>query len=65
MIRVNGENLSHRPGMTVRDVLREKGFVFPLLVVSIDGRHVPRTEYDTTVVPDGAEVQVLHLMSGG
>lgn len=65
MIRVNGENLPHRPGMTVRDVLRERNFLFPLLVVSIDGRHVPRAEYDTTLVPDGAEVQVLHLMSGG
>lgn len=65
MVRVNGEPLAHRPGMTVRDVLREKNFVFPLLVVSVDGRHVPRTEYDATLVPDGAEVQVLHLMSGG
>lgn len=65
MIRVNGEAMPHRQGMTVRDVLREKNFLFPLLVVSVDGRHVPRSEYDTTQIPDGAEVQVLHLMSGG
>lgn len=54
-----------RMGMTVRDVLRERGYVFPLLIVRIDGRLVERTAYDTTPVPDGSEVDVLHLMSGG
>jgi len=51
--------------MTVADVLREAKFVFPLLVVSIDGRHVPRDEFAATAVPEGASVVVVHLMSGG
>jgi sulfur carrier protein ThiS len=49
----------------VADVLRERNFVFPLLVVSIDGRHVPRDAYAATSVPERAVVVVLHLMSGG
>jgi len=65
MITVNGESMKHRPGMTVRQLLVEKSFVFPLLVVRIDGELVARDAYDRTPVPDGAQVQVLHLMSGG
>lgn len=65
MLIVNGEPMEWRMGMTVRDVLRERGYVFPLLIVRIDGRLVERTAYDATPVPDGSEVDVLHLMSGG
>jgi sulfur carrier protein ThiS len=54
-----------RTGLTVADVLRERQFIFPLLVVSIDGRHVPREEFAATLVPDRATVVVVHLMSGG
>lgn len=65
MITVNGDPQAHTPGMTVRDVLKARGFVFPLLVIKVNGTLVAREAFDTTPVPDGAEVQVLHLMSGG
>ncbi|MGI5862822.1 MAG: sulfur carrier protein ThiS [Myxococcales bacterium] len=65
MITVNGESIEHRPGMTVRDVLKAKSFLFPLIVVKVDGELVGRDRYETHVVPDGADVQVIHLMSGG
>ncbi|MBI5490129.1 MAG: sulfur carrier protein ThiS [Deltaproteobacteria bacterium] len=62
---MNDEPLPWRAGLTVADVLREREFVFPLLVVSIDGVHVPRDAFAATAVPDGAVVVVMHLMSGG
>jgi len=65
MIQVNGDPLEWTPGMTVRGVLRAKKYNFPLLVISIDGNQVQRADYDTTPVPDGAVVQVIHLLSGG
>ena len=65
MIKVNGESMEHAPEMTVRTVLQKRNFKFPLLVVSVNGVFVPREAYDTTVVGDGAEVQVLHMISGG
>lgn len=65
MITVNGSPHPWHEGMTVRDVLDERRFTFPLLVVRIDGRLVPRGEYGETAVPDGSDVDVLHLMSGG
>ncbi len=65
MIQVNGEPLDWQEGMTVRDVLVARKYVFPMLIISLDGAMVPRKDYETTVVPDGAILQVIHLMSGG
>jgi sulfur carrier protein len=65
MILVNGDPEAWTPGMTIRDVLKVKNYRFPLLVVSVDGTHVPPADYDAAQVPDGAQVQVMHLLSGG
>ena len=65
MIQVNGDPLAWSAGMTVGDVLALKRYTFPMLVITVDGELVDRKDYDTTAVPDGADVQVLHLMSGG
>ncbi len=51
--------------MTIRDILKMKNFIFRMLAVSVNGVLVPRKQYDTTKVPDGAEVQVIHMISGG
>ena len=65
MVQVNGEPLEWREAMTIRDVLAARKYNFPLLIITINGTIVPRADYDSCRVPDGAEVQVVHLMSGG
>ncbi len=65
MIQVNGRSVEWEEGMTVADVIRKMKYTFPMLVVTVDGRHVPKKKYPSTPVPDGAEVRVLHLGQGG
>lgn len=65
MIRVNGEPMDWHEGMTVRDVLRMRNYIFRMLIVRIDGSLVPKKEFDTALVPDGSSVDVIHLISGG
>lgn len=66
MIKVNGEDLHWREGMTVQDVLDAKNFTFRMISVWINGAVVPDRElYQTTLVPDDADVQVVHMISGG
>jgi sulfur carrier protein len=65
MITVNNEPLEHREGMTVADILKIRNYIFRMLAVSVNGEHVPRKAYATTVIPDGADVQVIHMISGG
>lgn len=65
MIQVNGDPLEWTDGMTVRDVLTLKRYTFPMLVITVNDHVVERQSYDTTTIPDGANVKVVHLMSGG
>jgi thiamine biosynthesis protein ThiS len=65
MIQVNGDPLAWTPDMTVRGMLRAKNYTFPMIIVTIDDRQVQRADYETTPVPDGSVVQVIHLISGG
>ena len=65
MITVNGNEIDYEEGMTVERVLEVCDYVFPLIVVKVDGDFVPREEYSTTEVVDGAIVEAIHLISGG
>jgi thiamine biosynthesis protein ThiS len=65
MITVNGHRLEWHEGMTVRDILTAKNYTFRMLVTKINGELVKRSDYDTATVPDGADVKVIHLISGG
>ena len=65
MITVNGTPHPWRVGMTVRDAIVEKKYGFPLVIVRIDGKLIPRGTYDETGIPDGSVLEVIHLMSGG
>jgi sulfur carrier protein len=65
MIQVNGEPMAWHEVMTVRDVLIARKYVFPMLIITMNGTLVARKDYETTRVPDRANLQVVHLMSGG
>ncbi len=65
MITVNGITLDWHEGKTVRDVIQEMHYLFPLLIARINGKFIPRNKYDSTVIPDEASVDIIHLMSGG
>ena len=64
-IVVNGDPLDWWEGMTVRDVLKAKNYIFPLVITTVNGTLIPRGAYDVAVVPAGADVKVVHLISGG
>ncbi|OQB46995.1 MAG: bifunctional sulfur carrier protein/thiazole synthase protein [Synergistetes bacterium ADurb.Bin155] len=65
MIIVNGEPMEWEEGMTVRDIIDGKRYVFPLLAVWVDHVPVPRDRFDDATVPDGSNVQIIHMISGG
>jgi sulfur carrier protein len=50
---------------TVNDLLRLKNFTFKMLIIKINGRLIKKEEYDTALISDGDNVNVLHLISGG
>jgi sulfur carrier protein len=64
-IEVNGNTIPWSEGMTVTDVLAACNYVFPLVVVDVNGRQIARKDYPRADVPQGAVVNVVHLISGG
>ncbi len=54
-----------KESMTIRELLDEKNFTFKMLVIKINNKLVRKEHYDTSLVRDGDDVSVLHLISGG
>jgi thiamine biosynthesis protein ThiS len=65
MITVNGSPMEWREGMTVAEILKIRNYVFRMIVVQVNGELVKRGTYDRAAVPDGASVDVIHMISGG
>jgi sulfur carrier protein len=65
MITVNGEQMVWHDGMTVAEILKIRKYIFRMIAVSVNGELIKRGTYDKAPVPDGADVQVIHMMSGG
>jgi len=66
MIRVNDKfDVEWQEGMTVDSLLEILKFTFPMIVVSVNGKVIPRSEYGTTRIEGNDEVKVIHLVAGG
>ncbi len=66
MITINKKHtLPWREGMTVRDVLTTMNYTFPHIIVVINGVIVRHDTYETTPIPDNADVRVVHMIAGG
>jgi sulfur carrier protein len=64
-IRVNQEEMEWEPNLTVQDVLVRRKYTFPMIVVKVNDVVVGKEAYDSFLVPEGADIQVIHLISGG
>lgn len=51
--------------LSVGELLKLKNFTFKMLVVKVNGKVVRKHEYESTMIKDGDEVTVLHLITGG
>jgi len=65
-MRVNDKfDVEWQEGMTVSSILEVLNFTFPMIIVSVNGKVVPKSEYGTTTIEDNDEVRVIHLIAGG
>ncbi len=51
--------------MTFEELLNIKNFTFKMLVTKLNDRLVKKEFRDSTIIKDGDNVTVLHLVSGG
>lgn len=64
-LTINGQIRPWTEGMTVQDALNLMNYSFPMLVVKINDEVILRADYSSTTIPNGAELLVIHLISGG
>ncbi len=61
----NREEEFEADSMTVSSMLEIRKFTFRMRIVKINGELIPRGKYESTIIHDGDNVQMLYLMSGG
>jgi len=64
-IEVNGRKVDWVKNETIKDLLKRMKYTFPLVVVKINNKVVPRKDFSDVVVPDKSKVAVVHMISGG
>ena len=64
-IEVNGKKVKWIKEETIKDLLMRMRYTFPLVIVKIDKKVVPRSKYSDTLVPDHTKIDVIHMISGG
>ncbi|GAA5122403.1 sulfur carrier protein ThiS [Pseudonocardia adelaidensis] len=62
---INGEQRELADGARVRDALAVLGAPENGVAVAVDGEVVPRAEWPTVALADGARVEVLTAVQGG
>ncbi|MQA07373.1 MAG: sulfur carrier protein ThiS [Pseudonocardiaceae bacterium] len=62
---VNGEPTELAERSTVADVLRGIGKARKGVAVAMNGQLVRRSDWEETVVPEGARIEVLTAVQGG
>jgi len=51
--------------ITIQNIIEINNFTFPMLVTKINGKVVKKADRASTIVKDGDEIIVMHLVSGG
>lgn len=62
---VNGHKQPWKEGLVVRDALTMMNYTFKMLVIKLNGELVKKDDYDSTLIPENADLKVIHLISGG
>jgi len=65
MIEVNSRKVDWVENESVSELLKRMRYVFPLVVVKINDKLVPRKDFSTVIVPDNSRIAVIHMISGG
>lgn len=65
MIQVNNRSCEWEEGLTVRGLLDKKRYVFPDIIVKINGVVIEEEDWPSTCINDGDDVKAIHVFAGG
>lgn len=65
LIKLNNRDFPWEEGLTIEKIMEIKKFTFPKIIVKVNGNHIEIEDYATTLVNDGDNVEMIHLLAGG
>ncbi len=65
MVRVEGNEVAWREGMTIADLLKELGDSYPYSAVRVNGRLVSQPHFSKTRVSKDSEIFLIQMVAGG
>lgn len=65
MIKLNNIEFPWEEGMTVESLMKKKKFTYSRIIVKINNQHIEQDDYSSTIINDGDDVQMVHLLAGG
>ena len=51
--------------MSIQDVIDERNFIYPKLVVKLNGKLIRKEDYAATLVAEEDDLKIHHLLAGG
>jgi sulfur carrier protein len=61
----NREEKFNKETISVTEMLLIKNFSFKMRIIKINGIMIPKENYDSAIIHEGDNVQMIYLMSGG
>lgn len=61
----NREEEFDKETLSIAEMLNIKKFSFKMRIIKINGMFIPKENYDSTIIHEGDNVQMIYLMSGG
>jgi thiamine biosynthesis protein ThiS len=61
----NNSESFEKSEMSIAEILKAKNFIFKMLVIKVNDNIIKKQAYETTIVKEGDNVVILHLVSGG
>jgi thiamine biosynthesis protein ThiS len=64
-IEVNGNKVDWIKNENIKDLLKRMKYTFPLIIVKINDKVIPRSNFSDVIVLNNSKISVIHMISGG
>lgn len=64
-IELNGANITLAANSSIGDLLEEREIERRMIAIEYNGEILPRHEYDETVLNEGDQLEIVHMVGGG
>jgi len=61
----NREEIIDYEALSLTELLEVKNFTFKMLVTKVNGKLIKKDERKTTIIKNGDNIAVIHMISGG